>query len=174
MSSNGTGRMAGPMSMSSSRHKDISTGVLQGVVTEFRAGTIRTVGNNWFADRLLRSQMILGTGDIIRTGDFNDDAWLNQIHFDKRPPVVQKGNVWPAPRISCSTPTTAFPCASIRATTTRECRKGVSSLGNGFPVGRRLFLDQLLAYQFTSSNNFWSRPDHISVGNGDATLKPTP
>ncbi len=152
--------------------QDISTGVLQGVVTEFRAGTIRTVGNNWYADRLLRSQMSLGTGDIIRTETLNDDlAWLNQNPFRQTTAVVQKGDVAGTTDIVLHTDD-RFPLrvyASYDNTGVPE--EGVNRWGMGFLWGDAFFLDQLLAYQFTSSNDFWSRPDHISVGNGDATLQ---
>src|ERR1019366_5693252 len=37
--------------------QDISTGVLQAVVTEFHAGEIRVADNNWFSTELLRDQI---------------------------------------------------------------------------------------------------------------------
>jgi hemolysin activation/secretion protein len=151
--------------------QDISTGVLQGVVTEFRVGKIRTEGNNWFADGLLESQMNLGTGDIIRTGTLNGDiAWLNQNPFRQTTAVVEKGDTAGTSDIVLHTDD-RFPLrvyASYDNTGVPE--EGVNRWGLGLLWGDAFLLDQLIAYQFTSSDDFWSRPDRISVGDHEATL----
>ena len=151
--------------------QDISTGVLQGVVTEFRVGRIRTEGNNWFADWLLQSQMSLGTGDIIQTETLNDDvAWLNQNPFRQTTAVAEKGDTAGTTDIVLHTDD-RFPLrvyASYDNTGVPE--EGINRWGLGLLWGDAFFLDQLIAYQFTSSDDFWSRPDHISVSDRRATL----
>ncbi|HEX4078163.1 MAG TPA: ShlB/FhaC/HecB family hemolysin secretion/activation protein [Rhizomicrobium sp.] len=151
--------------------QDISTGVLQGVVTEFRVGKIRTEGNKWFADWLLESQMSLQTGDLIRTETLNDDlAWLNQNPFRQTTAVAEKGDVAGTTDIVLHTDD-RFPLrvyASYDNTGVPE--EGINRWGIGILWGDAFFLDQLLAYQFTSSDDFWSRPDDISVSGHEATL----
>ena len=151
--------------------QDISTGVLQGVVTEFRVGKIRTEGNRWFADSLLASQMSLQTGDIIRTQTLNDDlAWLNQNPFRQTTAVAEKGDAAGTTDIVLHTDD-RFPLrvtASYDNTGVPE--EGVNRWGIGILWGDAFLLDQLLAYQFTSSDDFWSRPDDISVSDHHANL----
>lgn len=151
--------------------QDISTGVLQGVVTEFRVGKIRAEGNNWFADWMLESQMSLAPGDIIRSATLNDDlAWLNQNPFRQTTAVAEKGDVAGTTDIVLHTDD-RFPMrvyASYDNTGVPE--EGINRWGIGILWGDAFLLDQQLAYQFTSSDDFWSRPDDISVSGGKATL----
>jgi hemolysin activation/secretion protein len=151
--------------------QDISTGVLQGVVTEFRVGKIRTEGNNWFAGWLLQSQVSLGTGDIIRTEALNDDlAWLNQNPFRQTTAVAEKGDVAGTTDIVLHTED-RFPLRAYASyDNTGVPEEGINRWAMGLLWGDAFFLDQLLAYQFTSSDDFWSRPDHVSVSDHRATL----
>jgi hemolysin activation/secretion protein len=151
--------------------QDISTGVLQAIVTEFRVGKIRSEGNNWFADWLLESQVSLNTGDIIRTEALNDDiAWLNQNPFRQTTAVAEKGDVAGTTDIVLHTED-RFPLRAYASyDNTGVPAEGVNRWGLGLLWGDAFFLDQLIAYQFTSSNDFWSRPDHTSVSGHRASL----
>lgn len=151
--------------------QDISSGVLQGVVTEFHLGRVRAEGNEWFADWLLESQMSLDTGDVIQTETLNNDiAWLNQNPFRQTTAVAEKGDAAGTTDIVLHTDD-RFP---LRAYTSYDNtgvpEEGVNRWGIGLLWGDAFFLDQLLAYQFTSSDDFWSRPEDMSVSDRKATL----
>ncbi len=151
--------------------QDISTGVLQGVVTEFRLGRVKAEGNDWFADWLLESQVSLATGDIIRTETLNSDvAWLNQNPFRQTTAVAEKGDVAGTTDIVLHTDD-RFPLRVYTSyDNTGVPEEGVNRWGLGVVWGDAFLLDQQLAYQFTSSDDFWSRPDDISVSGHKASL----
>ncbi len=59
--------------------QDVSTGLVQGVVTEFRVGAIKVRGNQWFSSALLRDQVRLAPGDEIDAARLQEDiTWLNR------------------------------------------------------------------------------------------------
>jgi hemolysin activation/secretion protein len=151
--------------------QDISTGVLQGVVTEYRLGRIRTEGNNWFADWLLESQVSLAPGDVIYSDTLNGDlAWLNQNPFRQTTAVAEKGAAAGTTDIALHTDD-RFPLrvyASYDNTGVPE--EGINRWGLGVTWGDAFLLDQQLAYQFTSNDDFWSRPEDISVSDHKANL----
>jgi len=151
--------------------QDISTGVLQAVVTEFRAGRIRFEGNNWFADWILRAQIGLESGDVIRASKLNEDiAWLNRSSFHQTTAVAQQGTLAGTTDIILHTDD-RFPLRVYMSyDNTGIPAEGVNRWGLGFVWGDAFLLDQTLAYQFTSSDDFWSRPSHVFVSEGRASL----
>ena len=151
--------------------QDISTGVLQGVVTELHRGRIKTVGNEWFQNWQLRSQIGVDRGEIIHASALNEDvARLNENPFRQTYAVLERGAVPGTADVVLHTDD-RFP-VRFYATydNTGVPAEGVSRYGAGFLWGNAFFLDQLLSYQFTSSDDFFVRPTHISVDAGKTSL----
>ena len=66
------------------KEQDISNGVLQLWFVEGRVGsvTVDNPGRRWFSDELLTSQMRVGPGDTVDSGELTEDLlWLNRNPF---------------------------------------------------------------------------------------------
>ncbi|HEX3808086.1 MAG TPA: ShlB/FhaC/HecB family hemolysin secretion/activation protein [Rhizomicrobium sp.] len=144
--------------------QDVSTGVLQVVVTEFRAGNIKVKGNGWFSSSLILSDIRLQPGDPIDARKLNDDvAYLNQSDFRDVRIVLEKSDKIGATDLVVET-NDSFPL-----------RFSAGYANNGTPVvgrdrwnagitwGNAFWLDQQISYQFTSSTDFWLHPTDVPV-----------
>lgn len=139
--------------------QDISTGSVQILALEFRAGTVRTEGAEWFSDSLLLPQVRTRPGDRIIGSHLLDDVnWLNQNPFRRvdlvyeRSPEPGRSDI--ALRVTDRLPFRAF--AGYENTGTETTERGRSFLG--FNWGNALWLDHQLSYQFTASPGFWNNP----------------
>ena len=149
--------------------QDISAGVLQAVVTEFRVGKVEVKGNEWFGSDMLRSQVALKTGDTIDVARLNDDITrMNQNDFRNVTVVTQKSDTPGATDIILQVDDD-FPFrfnagyANNGAPLTGRDRWNV-----GVTWGNALWMDQQLSYQFSSNEDFWLHPGHVPVKEGDA------
>lgn len=149
--------------------QDISTGVLQAVVTEFRVGKVEVKGNEWFSSGLLRSQVGLKAGDTIDVARLNDDVTrINQSDFRNVTVVTQKSDTPGATDIILQVDDD-FPFrfnagyANNGAPLTGRDRWNV-----GVTWGDAFGLDQQLSYQFSSNEDFWLHPGKVPVEEGEA------
>lgn len=149
--------------------QDISTGVLQAVVTEFRVGKVEVKGNRWFSSGILRSQVALNSGDSIDVARLNADvARINQSDFRNVTVVTQKSDKPGATDIILQVDDD-FPFrfnagyANNGAPLTGRDRWNV-----GVTWGDAFWLDQQLSYQFSSNQDFWLHPGSVPVREGDA------
>ncbi|HEY2032995.1 MAG TPA: ShlB/FhaC/HecB family hemolysin secretion/activation protein [Rhizomicrobium sp.] len=149
--------------------QDISAGVLQAVVTEFRVGKVEMTGNEWFSSSLLRSQISLKPGDPIDVARLNDDVTrINQSDFRNVTVVTQKSDTPGATDIILQVDDD-FPFrfnagyANNGAPLTGRDRWNI-----GVTWGNAFWLDQQLSYQFSSNQDFWLHPGKVPVKEGDA------
>jgi hemolysin activation/secretion protein len=150
--------------------QDVSAGLVQGVVSEFRVGAIRVQGNQWFSSEFLRDQIRLAPGDPIDAPHLQEDiAWLNQNPFRQVDVVAEKG----------AAPGTTDLVLQTQDRLPFRVYAGYDNTGTpvlghdrwnlGFNWGNAFWLDQQFSYQFTSSDDFWhsreklpGRPDNPS------------
>lgn len=149
--------------------QDVSKGVVQAVVTEFRVGKVEVKGNNWFSSGLLRDQVDLEPGDPIDARHLNDDLnWMNQNDFREVTIVAQKSDTAGATDLVLLTKD-EFPLRF----NTGYANNGAPLTGRdrwtaGVTWGDALWLDQQFSYQFTSNQDFWLHPGKLAVKPGDA------
>ncbi|MCW2247746.1 hemolysin activation/secretion protein [Azospirillum fermentarium] len=135
---------------------DISTGTVQILALEFRAGQVRTEGNEWFSDELLLSQVRTASGSRISgRGLLEDVNWLNQNPFRRTDLVYQRSEQAGASDIILRT-TDRFPVrvfGGYENTGTQSTDRNRTFAG--FNWGNALWLDHQMSYQFTASPDFW-------------------
>ena len=147
--------------------QNISKGVVQVVVTEFRLGEVRVRGNDWFSSGVLSSGVSLQTGDPIDARILNNDLdALNQNDFRDVSIVAERTDTPGATDLVLQT-NDRFPF-----------RFAAGYANNGPPVtgrdrwslgvtwGNAFWLDQQLSYQFMSSDDFWLHPGNLAVRKG--------
>jgi hemolysin activation/secretion protein len=72
--------------------QDVSGGVIQIVITEYRAGKIRVLDNHWFSTRQIRGDIRLQSGETIDAARLEADlSWLNENPFRTVDLVVTPG-----------------------------------------------------------------------------------
>ena len=136
--------------------QDISTGVVQVVVTESVVGKVKVEGNKWFSESRIRESLRLNEGDIIDSRKLQQDmAWINTNPFRRVDAVFARGENVGTTDITLKTqdrfplrPYVAYDNSGSSAT-------GRNRWSLGANWGDAFGLDQQLAYQFTSSDDFW-------------------
>jgi hemolysin activation/secretion protein len=151
--------------------QDVSTKVLQVLVTEYRLRHVRSEGNEWFASDLLTSRIRSPAGEPIFASELSKDvAYLNQNPFRQTVATVELDKSSGEADVVLHTDD-RFPLrfyATYDDTGTPSI--GRDRYGVGVLWGNAFGLDQQLSYQFISSDDFWGRPASIGVGPGGATM----
>lgn len=143
--------------------QDLSRGVLQAVVTEFRVGDVRIEGSEWFSAPMLRRQVRLQQGDAIDAERLHEDlVWLNRSPFRQVTAVAAKGSQTGETDLTLKVDD-RFPFAVYGG----YANNGPPALTRdrwslGFNWGNAFWSDQQLSYQLTTSGDFWRR----AVGGG--------
>lgn len=141
--------------------QDVTAGVLQAVVTEFRAGKVTVKGNEWFSSDLLRDQIRLQTGQPISEQDLNADlAWLSQNPFRTVTMVAEKSDTVGAVDFSLNTQDRLPLRVYVGYDDTGTPILGLDRWNLGVNWGNAFGLDQQLSYQLSTSDDFWSNPSH--------------
>ena len=154
--------------------QDVSTGVIQIVVNEFRVGEVRVEGNRWFSENLVASSITLQPGDTINTNQLLnelDAANTNPFrHVDLTyQPSTQPGYTDLVLDTKDRFPVTAYAGFDNSGTAVT----GRSRWNMGVTWGNALWQDQTLSYQFTASDNFFSRNGPaLFVSNGFSWTMP--
>ena len=132
--------------------QNISSGVVQVVVTEYRVGTLTVAGNHWFSTEMLQQESGLVPGQTLTLPQVQDDLdWLNDNPFRSVNTLFEPGAEPGTTDVVLQTED-RLPLHVY----TGFDNQGVSSLGRGewnlgAVWGNALGLDQTLAYQFTRS-----------------------
>ena len=148
--------------------QDVSNGVVQIVVNEFRVGEVRVEGNRWFSENVISSPISLRHGDTV-----NSEQLLNQLDAANANPfrrvdlVYEPGTEPGYTDLVLKTkdrfPVTAyagFDNSGTAVTGRSRWNLGVT-WGNGF------WHDQTLSYQFSASDNFFNQNGPIAyLSNG--------
>jgi hemolysin activation/secretion protein len=136
--------------------QDISTGTLQVVVMEFRIGQVKVEGNRWFSDDKILSGVREEPGDVIVYDKLQEDlAWVNQNPFRSVDGVFEKGQEAGTTNLDLKTQD-QFPVrvyAGYDNTGTPIVGRSRWNLGANW--GDAFWDNQLLSYQFTTSDDFW-------------------
>ena len=145
--------------------------MVQTVVTEFRLGQIKFEHNEWFSTDLLRSEVSLASGDTVETAHLQSDLdLLNENPFRTVAVVAQKSDT-PGDTDLVFDVADRFP---VRVYGGYD-NTGTPILGHdrwdlGFNWGNALWLDHQLAYQLTTSNDFWHHRAQIPGQPDDPTF----
>lgn len=132
--------------------QNITNGIVQVVVTQYRVGAVRVVGNRWFSSGLIRRESGLATGQTLGLAALQADMnWLNENSFRSVNALFSPGAAQGVTDITLQTQDRlplyvygTYDNQGVPALGRGEWGVGVV-WGNGF--GR----DQTLSYQFTRS-----------------------
>lgn len=134
--------------------QNVSTGVVQVVVTEYRVDRVTVKGNRWFSGNLLRAESGLEPGQTLTLPGLQQDLnWLNANPFRTVTTIFQPGAQPGATDVVLETQDRL----PVRVYSSFD-NAGVPSLGlsewtAGATWGDAFGLDQQLSYQFTRSVN---------------------
>ncbi|HTU53257.1 MAG TPA: ShlB/FhaC/HecB family hemolysin secretion/activation protein [Acetobacteraceae bacterium] len=132
--------------------QNVSSGIVQVVVTEYRVGTVTVSGNRWFSSALLRNESGLAPGQTLTLPGVQSDLdWLNANPFRSVNAMFEPGAAPGTTNVVLATKD-RLPVHLYAA----YDNAGVPSLGLGEwsiggTWGNVAGLDQLLSYQFTRS-----------------------
>jgi hemolysin activation/secretion protein len=132
--------------------QDISSGVVQIIVTEYRVGKVSVAGNQWFSSNLIRDESGIQTGKPITLPQLRDDLnWLNSNPFRQVNAVFTPGSQAGQTDVLLQTKDQL----PVRVYAGYD-NEGVPSLGRseynvGVNWGNAFGLDQQLSYQYTRS-----------------------
>ena len=144
-----------PVIVISVPEQDISSGVLQLVITEGTLGDVIVRGNNWFCSERLEEAIRIQPGEVLSSGILNQDLyWMNRNPFRQIDALFTPGEVDGTTDIELIV-SDRFP---LRLYT------GIDNTGNditgnnrffaGFNWGNVFNADQTLSYQYASDTNF--------------------
>lgn len=140
--------------------QDVSTGVVQIVVTRFALGEVKVEGNRWFDTGLLTAGLTQKRGaplDIVRLKQ--DLDWLNRNPFRRVDVQLQKGEETGTTDVIVQAqdrfPLRVF--AGLDNTGTKAT--GLTRWSVGANYGNLFGLDQQIAYQLTASDDVLRRLD---------------
>ncbi|PMS26964.1 peptide transporter [Paraburkholderia rhynchosiae] len=137
--------------------QDVSAGVVHIAVAEFRLGQVRTSGNRFFSDKLLKREMPLEAGGPILQSDVSLGlAVLNANPYRRVDAILAPGETANSTDVILQTDDRL----PLRVNAGYD-NAGVRDLGRdrffaGIDYGNLFGLDQHIAYQFTASNDFFS------------------
>jgi hemolysin activation/secretion protein len=140
--------------------QDLSTGVLQAVVTEFHVGRVHVAGNRWFNAGLVIDELGLGGGDTVDFGRLNSGLnTINRNPFRSVGITLRKSDAPGATDIILNVQD-RFP---LRLYTTTD-NTGVPVTGRdryavGLNWGNVFGWDHQLSYQFITSPDLWRTRD---------------
>ena len=134
--------------------QDVSSGVVQLAVIEFRLGSVKTEGNQWFSDSLLKRELDLSSGETIDDRVINRRiAELNDNPFRRVELLYQRGAQPGDTDILLQTedrlPIRVY--GGFQNNGTREL--GLNRLFTGFNWGNAIWLDHQFNYQYTTSDD---------------------
>lgn len=141
--------------------QDVNSGVLQILVIEFQIGTINVTNNHWFTKNQIQSGLRLEPRDTVDFTKLQEDIdWINQNPFRSVDAVFEKGEISGTTNIDLKTqdqlPARVY--ASYDNTGVPTIGRSRWNLGGSW--GNAFWDNQLLSYQFSSSDDFW-----VSHGN---------
>ncbi|MFT8655821.1 MAG: ShlB/FhaC/HecB family hemolysin secretion/activation protein [Acetobacter papayae] len=132
--------------------QNIGGGVVQIIVTEYRLGAVKTAGNHWFSDKLLRQESGLVPGQTLSLSDVQAGlGWLNSNPFRTVDALFAPGTAQGTTDVTLQTKD-RLPLHVYGS----YDNAGVPSLGSsewavGGTWGNVAGLGQILSYQFTHS-----------------------
>ena len=134
--------------------QDVSSGVVQLAVIEFRVGAVKTEGNQWFSDSLLKRELDLPPGSRIddrvidrRIAELNDNPFRRTELLYQR--GAQPGDTDILLQTEDRLPIRVY--GGFQNNGTREL--GLNRLFTGFNWGNAFWQDHQFNYQYTTSDD---------------------
>lgn len=151
--------------------QDVTEGRLKVVVTEFRVGTLRTEGNNWFSDRVIESAAALHPGDTIDKPELDHRvSEFNANPFIKVTPEFEAGKTPGTTDVTLKAED-RFPVdVSVGYNNTGNPTTGWDRWNLGVNWGDALHLGQSLTYQLSTSSSFWHGLEHDFLRSEEPTV----
>ena len=135
--------------------QEITDGVLQMVVMEGYVGQIAASGNCWFPSWFFEGSLSIGPGDPICTGElWADIAWLNRNPFRNVDVVLAPGCDVGTTNIELVVSDRCPLRVYVGADNTGIRCTEVPRLFTGITWGNVFWLDHILDYQYTTSQDF--------------------
>ena len=139
--------------------QDITSGVLRLVIVEGRVGKVRVEGARWFAPRKLVKKVRLKPGDRIRASVLKADLdWLNNNSFRRVNLIYTPGSERGSTDLVLKTEDrlpfrlyVGYEDTGIETTANKQWQR--NRWQTGFNWGNAFGADQLLSYQFTTSDD---------------------
>lgn len=134
--------------------QDVSTGVVQIVVTRFVLGQVKVEGNRWFSSAIIRGGLTQASGDPLDIVRLKHDLdWLNHNPFRRVDVQLEKGEAVGATDVVLQSqdrfPLRVFAGLDNSGTSAT----GLTRWSLGFDYGNLFGLDQQIAYQVTASDD---------------------
>jgi len=137
--------------------QDVSTGVVQIVVNEFRVGEVRVQGNRWFSDNAITAPITLQHGDTIDTQKLLGELDSANANPFRRVDLVYQPSGQPGYTDLVLDTHDRFPVTGYAGfDNSGTAVTGRSRWNLGVTWGNAFGLDQTLSYQFTASDNFFT------------------
>ena len=137
--------------------QDVTNGVVQIVVNEFRVGEVRVQGNRWFSDRIVGAAIDLQHGDTIDTQKLLGELDAANANPFRRVDLIYQPSSQPGYTDLVLNTKDRFPVRAYAGfDNSGTAVTGRSRWNLGATWGNALWHDQQISYQFSASNNFFS------------------
>ncbi len=138
--------------------QDVSSGVIQIVVNEFRVGEVRVEGNRWFSDSAVSAPITLHHGDTVNSQQLLGGLDAANSNPFRRVDLTYQPSAQPGYTDLVLNTQDRFPVTGYAGfDNSGTAVTGRSRWNMGATWGNALNLDQTLSYNFSSSYNFFSR-----------------
>jgi hemolysin activation/secretion protein len=148
--------------------QDVSTGVIQIVVNEYRVGEVRVQGNRWFSDNVISAPIHLAHGDTIDSEQLLGDLDAANANPFRRVDLTYQPSSQPGYTDLVLNTQDRFPVTVYSGfDDSGTPATGRSRWNMGGTWGNAFGLDQSLSYQFSASDNFFSSNGPVGfISNG--------
>lgn len=137
--------------------QDVTSGVIQIVVTEYRVGEIRARGNRWFSDKVVAAPISLQHGDTIDAAKLLSELDTANSNPFRRVDLVYQPSAQPGYTDLVLNTKDRFPLTAYTGFDNSGTPvTGRSRWNMGLTWGNALWHDQQVSYQFSSSDDFFS------------------
>jgi hemolysin activation/secretion protein len=138
--------------------QDVTSGVVQIVVNEFRVGEVRVKGNRWFSDNVVSAPIGFHHGDTVDTRKLLNELDAANSNPFRRVDLVYQPSSQPGYTDLVLNTRDRFPVTAYTGfDNSGTAVTGRSRWNMGATWGNALWHDQQLSYQFSASDNFFSR-----------------
>jgi len=150
--------------------QDVSTGVVQILVSEFRVGEVRVQGNRWFSDNVVTKPITLQHGDTVDTQKLLSEIDADNANPFRRVDLVYQPSSQPGYTDLVLNTKDRFPVSVYSGfDNSGTAATGRSRWNVGGTWGNALGHDQQITYQLSTSDDFnsyvsnaltWTMPIH--------------
>lgn len=145
--------------------QEVTGGVLQLRVIEFRMGELQVKGADPAAEAGLRSKVRVATGERIAVAPLEEDLdWINRYPYRTVQGVFAPGDALGTSGLTLNV-TEGKPWQVFGGWSNTGTRAtGLDRYFVGFGAGVSALNDLAVSYQLTGGNNFWGNPESLNAG----------